>query len=259
MLSKGQARAFFLGGTAIFTGIFLVLTVDSMSRVPQQTNADQLTPQVKAGKRIWEEKNCMGCHTLFGEGAYYAPELTRVVERRGVPWLRVFLANPQAMFPGQRRMVQYDFTPQQIDDVVAFLAWCGKVDLNGFPAKPPLRDALAAASVPAPGAAGATPPGRPLPEVFVTGSCLGCHRLQGQGGAAGAALGTPALDDVYRRKSRDELVGWIQDPQAIKPGTAMPKLVGVAITAAQVEEIADYLVGLDPAKAAPGSAGQPRL
>lgn len=106
MLSKGQARAFFLGGTGLFTAIFVVLTVDTMASVPQQTNADQLTADVRAGKQIWENNNRTGCHTLFGEGAYYAPELTRVVERRGVPWLKVFLKDPQAMFPGQRKMVQ---------------------------------------------------------------------------------------------------------------------------------------------------------
>jgi nitric oxide reductase subunit C len=244
MLSKSQARAFFLGGTGLFTAIFLVLTVDSMIRVPEQTNQDQLTPQVVAGKEIWEANNCMGCHTLFGEGAYYAPELTKVVERRGIPWIKVFLKDPQAMFPGQRKMVQYDFTDQQVDEVIAFLDWAGKVDLNGFPAKPPLREALQAVAPAA--AAAAAPAAQPVPDVFVTGSCLGCHLLQGQGGAAGAAMGAPALDDVYLRKSRDELVAWIENPQKVKPGTLMPSLVGVAVTPAQVQEIADYLIGLDP-------------
>ena len=63
----------------------------------------------------------MGCHTLFGEGAYYAPELTKVVERRGKPWLRLFLKDPEKMFPGQRKMVNYQFNDKQIEDVIAFL------------------------------------------------------------------------------------------------------------------------------------------
>ena len=46
------------------------------------------------------------------------------------------------MFPGQRKMVNYHFNETQIEDVIAFLKWCGQVDLNGFPAKPPLRDLL---------------------------------------------------------------------------------------------------------------------
>jgi len=249
MLSKGQARAFFLGGTGLFSAVFLGLSVNSMMRVPERTHAAQITAQVKAGKRIWEANNCMGCHTLFGEGAYYAPELTRVVERRGVPWLKVFLKNPQAMFPGRRRMVQYHFTDQQIDDVIAFLSWCGKVDLNGFPAKPPLRKALAAAAQPPSGTAAAAARGAaPLPAVFETGGCLGCHRLRGKGGAAGAAMGAPALDDVYLRKNRRQLIEWLENPQKVKPGTLMPSLVGVSITKTQVVEIADYLLSLNPSR-----------
>ncbi len=68
MLSKSQARAFFLGGTGLFTAAFLGLTYDSHKQVPKQTNQDKLTAEVIAGKKIWEDNNCMGCHTLFGEG-----------------------------------------------------------------------------------------------------------------------------------------------------------------------------------------------
>ncbi|RKX34911.1 MAG: cytochrome c [Verrucomicrobia bacterium] len=253
MLSKRQARVFFLGGTFLFSGIFLVLSIDTMRRVPKQTNAEGLTPEVVAGKRIWERNNCMGCHTIFGEGAYYAPELTKVVERRGVPWLKVFLRDPQAMFPGQRKMVQYDFTDEQIDHVIAFLDWCGQVDLNGFPADPPLRASLRAVSGSASSSISAAVADRPLPDVFTTGSCLGCHEVLGQGGAAGAAIGAPVLDDVYTRKTRDELIEWIGNPQGVKPGTAMPNLVGVAISEEQVIEIVDFLLSLNPATTEPGN------
>ena len=253
MLSKRQARVFFLGGTFLFSGIFIALSVDTHFKVPNQTNADKITPEVAAGKKIWEENNCMGCHTLFGEGAYYAPELTKVVERRGVPWIKIFLKDPEAMFPGQRKMVKYDFTEKELDEIVAFLDWCGKVDLNGFPAEPPLKAAMQAAA-PSPLPTGAAAPlKKPVPEVFTTGSCIGCHSIQGQGGAAGAAIGAPPLDDAYSRKTREELMQWIRDPQSIKPGTAMPALVGLAITEEQLVEIVDYLMSLDPATEQPGN------
>jgi hypothetical protein len=48
------------------------------------------------------------------------------------------LRDPQALFPGQRRMVQYDFTDDEINALVAFLKWIGEMDLNGFPPKPSL-------------------------------------------------------------------------------------------------------------------------
>ncbi len=256
MLSKRQAQIFFVGGTVFFSAIFLLLTADSMIRVPEQTNESRLTAAAIAGKHIWEENNCMGCHTLFGEGAYYAPELTNVVARRGIPWIKVFLKDPQAMFPGRRKMVQYDFSEQEVDEIIAFLDWCGQVDLNGFPPEPPLRAALAAVVAPPAAAApsGVAPKRVAVPEIFTSGSCLGCHQLQGQGGAAAAAIGAPPLDDVYRRKSRAELIEWIKNPQKVKPGTAMPALVGFAINEQQVDEIVDFLLSLDPSKGAAETA-----
>ncbi len=241
MLSKSQARAFFLVGTAVFSLIFIALTIDSMKQVPARTHQDKITPAVAAGKVIWEENNCMGCHTLFGEGVYYAPELTKVVDRRGKPWLKLFLADPEKMFPGERKMVNYHFNPQQIDEVIAFLEWCGNVDLNGFPKTPPLQ-ALTKAVVTGGGVAANEP------EMF-TGICKACHSVGGVGGVVG-----PALDDVKSRQTRDEMIAWIRDPQTIKPGTAMPQL---PLTDEQLVELVDYLLSLSggpaPAVAQPVS------
>jgi len=239
MLSKSQARTFFLGGTGVFGLIFIALTIDSMKQVPARTHEENITPAVAAGKVIWEENNCMGCHTLFGEGAYYAPELTKVVERRGEIWLKLFLADPQKMFPGERKMVQYDFNEEEIENVIAFLEWCGQVDLNGFPKTPPLQGLTS--PVVTSGAAGANEP-----EMFAA-LCRACHSVSGVGGVVG-----PPLDDVKNRKSREELIAWIRDPQTIKPGTAMPQL---PLTEEQLNEIVDYLLTLSggPAPAQPVS------
>jgi nitric oxide reductase subunit C len=249
MLSKGQARTFFLGGTFVFSAAFIGLTFFSHQHFHAQTNADQLTEEVIAGKHIWEKNNCMGCHTLFGEGAYYAPELTKTVDRRGKDWLRAFLKDPELFYPGRRKMVQYDFTAEEIEHVIAFLDWAGKVDLNGFPADPPLRAELATTTT-------VNQPvellPEPVPAIFTTGSCSGCHKIAGKGGAAGELIGAPPLDGVHLRKTREELIAWITDPQKIKPGTTMPDLVPALISDAQVIEIVDYLTsqakgGTEPA------------
>ncbi|MGH0034057.1 MAG: c-type cytochrome [Myxococcota bacterium] len=211
MLSKSQARLFFLGGTIFFSVIFLLLTVDTLREIPERQNSDRLTESVVRGKMIWENENCMGCHTILGEGAYYAPELTRVVERRGAEWIRIFLRDPQAMYPGQRRMVQYDFSEEQISDVIAFLGWIGEIDTNGFPPDPDLAPAVSVVEV----SAAATGP-RPA---YFDSVCVACHAVGGQGGAVG-----PALDGVANRFTAQELDRWLADPPSVKPGTAMPKL-----------------------------------
>jgi nitric oxide reductase subunit C len=223
MLSKSAARAFFLAGTLLFSAVFIWLTVDTFQRIPAQTNADKLTESVVRGKQIWEENNCMGCHTLLGEGAYYAPELTRVYDRRGPAFIAQMLRDPEAVYPGQRKMVKYDFNEEQIDDMIAFFEWIGKMDLNGFPPEPTIG--LAAASPIA-------VPGGERPQIF-SQVCTACHALGGVGGTIG-----PALDGVGDRYDRDYLMRWIADPQAVKPGTTMPKL---GLTEEQRNEVVLFL------------------
>lgn len=212
MLSKSQARWFFLGGTLFFSVIFVALTVDTVRQVPARSHEDRMTEDVVRGKMIWDKSNCMGCHTILGEGAYYAPELTRVVKRRGKPWIALFLRDPEAMFPGERKMVNYHFDDGQIRDVVAFLDWIGGIDTNGFPPEPDLK--LVSIATPTAANTAMVPP----PEIFTT-VCIACHAVAGKGGAVG-----PALDGVATRKSPAELDRWLADPTAVKPGTAMPRL-----------------------------------
>jgi nitric oxide reductase subunit C len=223
MLTKSQARAFFVAGTVLCGVAFVGLTLDTFQRIPEQTRENEITEEVARGKELWERSNCMGCHTLFGEGAYYAPELTRVVERRGEPFVRAMLLSPEAMYPGERKMQDYGFTEEEAADLVAFLRWCGRVDLNGFPADPPLMPPAAS------GAATATD-GRP--PIFDQ-VCVACHSLRGKGGQVG-----PALDGVGLRLTPDELHRWLEDPLAFKPGARMPKL---PLEPQQIDELARFL------------------
>ncbi|MCA9512484.1 MAG: c-type cytochrome [Myxococcota bacterium] len=211
MLTKSQARAFFAGGTIFFSAIFVLLTVDTLRKIPARQNSDRMTASVVRGKTIWEANNCMGCHTILGEGAYYAPELTRVVERRGEEWIRLFLRDPEAMYPGRRRMARYGFGEEEITDVIAFLGWIGEIDTNGFPPEPDLRPATALA-------ARSDAPASARPAYFDR-VCIACHSLGGQGGVVG-----PALDGVASRMDPATLDRWLANPQAVKPGTAMPDL-----------------------------------
>ena len=132
MLSKKQARAFFLGGTLVTFLIFIGLTIYSFSKPQDQTNSENITEAVVRGKTLWEENNCMGCHTILGEGAYYAPELTKVIERRGAGYIKAVLMTPVAWEPNGRKMVAYGFTEQEALDLIEFFDWIDDVDLNGF-------------------------------------------------------------------------------------------------------------------------------
>ncbi len=229
MLSKSAAKAFFIGGTVIVSAVFVGLTVDTLSQVPARSNAAEMTEAVKRGHDLWTDNNCMGCHTILGEGAYYAPELTKVVERRGAAWMKVFIKDPQAMYPGRRKMVKYDFNDGEIDDLIAFFTWIGRIDANGFPPKPDMVPGVA------PGAAvvDAKTAHAGSPETFTT-LCVACHAMAGSGGNVG-----PALDGVGDRYDAKTLDTWLRDPPAVKPGTKMPKL---PLTDAQRAALVTYLL-----------------
>jgi nitric oxide reductase subunit C len=212
MLSKSHAKWFFLLGTAGFSVAFLAMTVDSMAQVPARSNESAMNDSVVRGKYLWDRNNCMGCHTLLGEGAYYAPELTKVHARRGPEWMRAFLRDPNAMFPGERKMVDYKFNEDQITDLIAFFKWIGEIDTNDFPPKPDLAPAPPSAPIQGGGRMASAP------ATFKT-ICIACHSVDGRGGKVG-----PALDAVAGRFDEARLDAWLSDPQSVKAGTAMPNL-----------------------------------
>jgi|FLOH01.1.fsa_nt_gi nitric oxide reductase subunit C len=238
MLTKSAAKAFFLGGTALCAVAFLLLTLDTLAELPKRSHVEDMTDQVVRGHVIWNKNNCMGCHTLMGEGAYYAPELTKVVERRGEPWMDTFLQDPEAFYPGRRKMIKYDIFDNEAvgaevaagnrADVIAFFKWVGNIDTNGFPAKPDL--------VPVGVASNVDPRIMARAPVYFQTVCAGCHSVGGKGGNVG-----PSLDGVSARFDADYLRKWVSDPQAVKPGTTMPTL---GLKGENLDEIVEYLGSL---------------
>ncbi|MEE9348730.1 MAG: cytochrome c [Flavobacteriaceae bacterium] len=108
------------------------MTVYSLQSAQDQTNIENMTEAVVRGKDLWEKNNCMGCHTLLGEGGYYAPELTKVVDRRGDAYIKAALMSETPWGPSGRKMVAYHMSDAEANDMVAFFKWIGEIDLNGF-------------------------------------------------------------------------------------------------------------------------------
>lgn len=147
-MNKRQTRSFALISTAIAAVVFLGMTVDSHRQFPTLTNAQQITPQVTRGKDVWHQYNCINCHTLFGEGAYYAPDLTKITQQRGTPYLTAFLKDPSKFYDEKRHrrlMPNLKLGDGEIVDLIAFLDWVSKVDNQGWPPRPIL---VTGASIP---------------------------------------------------------------------------------------------------------------
>jgi nitric oxide reductase subunit C len=111
--TKQTARNMFYGGSVFFALLFAAIVFDSERRIPERSNAQAITPAVVAGKKIWETRNCIGCHTLLGEGAYFAPELGNVYKRRGGDFIKAWMQAQPTGTPHRRQMPQFNLNEQQ--------------------------------------------------------------------------------------------------------------------------------------------------
>jgi nitric oxide reductase subunit C len=219
-LNKRQGRHFAIACTGMAALAFLVLTVDSHRQFPELTNSENITAEVLRGKDVWHDYNCINCHTLFGEGAYYAPDLTKITKLRGDAYLQAYMKNPADFYDEQvhrRLMPQQNLSDTEITDLIAFLDWVSEVDNQGWPPRPILvtgssipgtamttlqqaqpPDAGDAARLP-PGARPTTPESNPVAlgeSLFLTAvpACNACHSI-----APGVNLAGPTLAGVTAR------------------------------------------------------------
>jgi nitric oxide reductase subunit C len=141
-LTKNGARNVFYGGSAFFFAIFLGLTAHSAYYM-RTTSTDEttLTDSVARGKHVWEKNSCINCHTLLGEGAYYAPEVGNVWTRWGGQEdpataresLKAWMAAQPSGIEGRRQMPQFNLTDQELDDLADFLEWTSKIKTQKWP------------------------------------------------------------------------------------------------------------------------------
>ena len=131
--TQTMARNIFYGGSLFFILVFIGLTLHTTRALPSRDNRDQLTEQVALGKQVWEENNCIGCHTLMGEGAYFAPELGNVYKRRGGEFIKAWIKAMPTNVPGRRQMPQFNLSEKQLDALVEFLRWTGEINNENWP------------------------------------------------------------------------------------------------------------------------------
>lgn len=272
-MSKRAARLFFLISTALSALIFAILTVDSHRQFPKLTNAHLIDERVIAGKDAWHRRNCINCHTLLGEGAYYAPDLTQITAQRGPAYLREFLKDPSRFYSEERDgrlMPNLGLGDEEIDHLIAFLDWIGKIDTQGWPPRPILVKGSAVpgavlGAAPAATEAASQDPvelGRALYNQTPPG-CAACHSVAPGINIVGPTLaGIPATAEQrikspdYKGQAKDAaeyIRESIVDPNAhvlVGPTYAaggrslMPGDYGQTLKPEQIDQIVAYLMTL---------------
>ena len=86
------------------------------------------------GKRTFEQYQCMGCHTIVGNGAYFGPDLTKVYKR--INGNDAALATYNLSGVPEKGMPPMRDRGMNEDDAyrtVAFLKYTQMLDTNGWP------------------------------------------------------------------------------------------------------------------------------
>jgi nitric oxide reductase subunit C len=111
----------------------------------RKLSAAEAEALVTRGKLTFQSRNCINCHTILGNGAYYAPDLTKAwldpswaAEAVREELMLSFLQDPAANargFGSGRRMPHLGIDADDARGVIAFLKWTAAIDTNGFPAR----------------------------------------------------------------------------------------------------------------------------
>ena len=142
ILTKTRARNIFYGGSLFFVAIFLVLTFHSHRYIVRTSTAGApLTDEVARGKDVWERHSCINCHSLHGEGAYFAPELGNVMTRWGVlenaddayETLKGWMESQPTGIEGRRQMPLFQITDDDMRALSEFLRWADQTNTQGWP------------------------------------------------------------------------------------------------------------------------------
>jgi nitric oxide reductase subunit C len=108
---------------------------------------EEATELLKKGKLAIQSRNCMDCHTLLGNGAYFAPDLTKawldprwdevikpmVNAQSREEAMKSWLMNPDKYPTSPRKMPNLKLSEDEAVAIVAYLKWMSAINTNGFP------------------------------------------------------------------------------------------------------------------------------
>jgi mono/diheme cytochrome c family protein len=256
---QALVNAVIITGIALLTGIYTIA-----EPIRQRASAEhQLETSVHRGVANYAQY-CASCHGIAGTGGPVPKELAKGQTAVAPP-----LANRSDFRPAsEAEMAQRgDFirktiergrantampawsineggalNSQEVEDLVAFIQHGNFAEVRSLLTPDQIASIQATAVASGGQVEAGAPPGKAL---YMQKGCAACHAI------AGVSSGTvgPALDQQGSKpqiagvlpNDKDNLVKWLLNPPAVKPGTAMPNL---GLTQDEASQIADYLQSL---------------
>ena len=150
-----------------------------------------LMPEQIAGKGYFSSSGCASCHGLLGSEGKGGPSLSASSVHHPKEWLAQHFTHPPAA-PEPKRL-----SIPQLNALSMFLG-----SLN--------QDSMVALD-------NVTPQFVHGAQLYVSGACASCHRVNGEGGGIG-----PPLNGLADRRSKEWVRTHFMAPQKLSPGSIMP-------------------------------------
>jgi mono/diheme cytochrome c family protein len=224
--------------------VTLFMLSQTGEQVPGYYASMKVIPSAAEGRRLFQQKGCIACHSIGGHGGKIGPALDEVGLRRSPEWMMQHFRDPQSVSPGTV-MPRFGFTETEARALTEFLLH--------------LRDEKMALSLPS-----LMDPVERGREIYRKYGCAGCHGPDGKGGVpnpnAKTAQQVPGLLYVADGYTKAELKARILkgqreitalDPRRPPPPLYMPAWAGT-IKDAEVDDLVAYLFSLKPKEENPG-------
>lgn len=190
---------------------------------------------IEAGEQLIHTNNCLGCHTMDGDGGpiqpavkdwlteiagsetaddasavlnFAPPSLDTEGQKVQPEWLLDFLKKPSMIRPQlQVRMPTFDFTDEEFNTLILYFQ---------------LKDGQTLAYEDPHGVSKSSSLFKAGDVIQDLGACNNCHFYGSTKPKQAAQTWAPNLALTKVRLRPDWVVDWLRDPQAIMPGTKMP-------------------------------------
>ena len=210
---------------------------DLLTDVPQlAAPADE---ELKAGRRLFLEKGCGGCHVIAGVSLQkdFGPDLSALggknvsqlefgaskIPRNLISYIQAKVTDPLSVNPAAR-MPEYHLTPADLDAVTTAL-----LGMTGTPGTSGMEKLIAPQKRPEFRAAGE------FGKIYERYKCYVCHQFNGYGGTL-----APDLSYEGSRATHEWTIQFLKSPQTLRP-TLVLRMPQFNMSDREATVIADYL------------------